>query len=55
MSMTEDEELRESVELGPTGTVSGVAAVYNRYRYADEMAGAVAKWEDHLRSLTRSV
>jgi len=38
-----------------TGTVSGVAAVYNRYRYADEMADAVAKWEDHLWSLTRSV
>jgi integrase len=36
-----------------TGTVSGIAAVYNRYRYADEMAEAVTKWETHLRSLTR--
>lgn len=37
-----------------TGTVSGVAAVYNRYRYADEMRAAVTAWEARLQTLVAS-
>lgn len=31
-----------------TGTVSGVAAIYNRYSYQSEMRQAVDAWEHHL-------
>ena len=31
-----------------TGTVSGVAAVYNRHSYMDEMRKAVQQWETRL-------
>jgi integrase len=34
-----------------SGTVSGVAAVYNRYSYLDEMRRAVACHDDHLAKL----
>lgn len=34
-----------------SGTVSGVAAVYNRYSYLDEMRRAVAHHDDHLAKL----
>lgn len=34
-----------------TGTVSGIAAVYNRYRYWDEQKEAVAFWEAKLSRL----
>ncbi len=33
------------------GTISGVAAIYNRYRYVDEMRAAVTLWEKHLTRL----
>jgi integrase len=34
-----------------TGTISGVAAIYNRHAYTDEMREAVSKWETQLSSL----
>ena len=34
-----------------SGTVSGVAAVYNRYRYLPEMREAIDAWETRLQSL----
>jgi integrase len=34
-----------------SGTVSGVAAIYNRHAYLSEMRDAVLKWERHLDSL----
>jgi integrase len=34
-----------------TGTISGVAAIYNRFRYMDEMRAAIVLWEQHLGSL----
>ncbi len=38
----------EKVLNHKTGVISGVAAVYNRYSYADEKREAVVKWADHL-------
>ena len=35
-----------------TGTISGVAAIYNRYSYLDEMRAAVTAWEAKLQTLT---
>ena len=37
--------------LESSGIISGVAAIYNRHSYLDEMRGAVAKWEHKLRKL----
>lgn len=34
-----------------TGTISGVAATYNRYSFMPEMRQAVDRWEAHLNSL----
>jgi integrase len=34
-----------------SGTISGVAAIYNRFQYMDEMRAAIALWEQHLGSL----
>lgn len=34
-----------------TGTISGVAAIYNRHAYMDEMRAAIALWEERLASL----
>ena len=34
-----------------TGTISGVAAIYNRFQYMEEMREAVSKWEMRLASL----
>jgi integrase len=34
-----------------SGTVSGVAAIYNRHAYLDEMREAFAAWEKHLTKL----
>lgn len=35
-----------------SGTISGVAAVYNRHSYADEMRAAAQAWANYLDSLT---
>lgn len=35
------------------GTISGVAAIYNRFQYADEMRSAIGAWEAKLAMLTR--
>ncbi len=35
-----------------SGTVSGVAAIYNRYSYLDEMRAALALHDEHLAKLT---
>jgi len=35
-----------------SGTISGVAAIYNRWQYLDEMRSAVAKYEHHLQQLS---
>ncbi len=37
-----------------TGTFGGVAGVYNRYRYLDQMREALIKWNDNVRQLTIS-
>ena len=37
--------------LNHTGTISGVAAIYNRYSFQKECREAVEKWETHLASL----
>lgn len=34
-----------------TGQISGVAAVYNRYEYADEMREALDLWAEHIEDL----
>lgn len=34
-----------------TGTISGVAAIYNRYAYAEEMAQAITLWEGCLEKI----
>jgi hypothetical protein len=34
-----------------SGTISGVAAVYNRYTYLQEMRAAIALWETRLHSI----
>jgi integrase len=34
-----------------SGTISGVAAIYNRFQYMDEMRTAIALWEQHITSL----
>jgi integrase len=34
-----------------SGTISGVAAVYNRYSFMPEMREAIGKWDDHLAAL----
>lgn len=34
-----------------SGTFAGVAGVYNRFRYDDEMRAALDLWDDHLRSI----
>lgn len=34
-----------------SGTISGVAAIYNRHAYADEMRDAISQWEMRLQSL----
>jgi integrase len=35
-----------------SGTISGVAAIYNRRKYMEEMRAAVEKWDAHLSRLT---
>ena len=35
-----------------TGTIKGVAAVYNRYAYLDERRKALEKWEAHVLAIT---
>jgi integrase len=37
-----------------SGTISGVAAVYNRHQFMDEMRDAVDKWEARLTSLLKT-
>jgi len=34
-----------------TGQISGVARIYNRFNYLEEMREAVARWEQHLAAL----
>ncbi len=36
-----------------TGTISGVAAIYNRYTYLDEMRATIDAWEAKLQILSR--
>ncbi|WP_372783491.1 tyrosine-type recombinase/integrase [Phenylobacterium sp.] len=42
----------EAVLNHKTGTISGVAAVYNRYDYADEKRAALAAWGAYVERLT---
>jgi integrase len=37
-----------------SGTISGVAAVYNRFQYMDEMRHAAAAWEKRVKKLVRA-
>jgi integrase len=34
-----------------SGTISGVAAIYNRFQYAAQMRDAIEMWEKHLKKL----
>ena len=34
-----------------SGTISGVAAIYNRFSYSDEMRDAMKRWEERLAAL----
>jgi integrase len=34
-----------------SGTISGVAAIYNRFSYVDEMRDAMKRWEERLTAL----
>jgi hypothetical protein len=34
-----------------TGTLGGVAGVYNRFGYLPEMRDALESWSDHLRQI----
>jgi integrase len=36
-----------------SGTISGVAAIYNRFQYVDEMRAAVNSWEERLAAVVR--
>ena len=36
-----------------SGQISGVAAIYNRFQYQDEMREAVTKWEARLAALLK--
>ena len=36
-----------------SGTISGVAAVYNRFQYLDEMRAALEKWSEHVLALEK--
>ena len=36
-----------------SGTISGVAAVHNRFRYMDEMRAAISAWESRLDDILR--
>jgi integrase len=38
-----------------SGIVSGVAAIYNRYAYMDEMREAIQNWEKHLKRIVAPV
>lgn len=37
-----------------TGSLGGVAAIYNRYSYMDEMREAIERYEDHLAKLIKA-
>jgi integrase len=37
------------------GTISGVAAIYNRFAYLEEMRDAVAKWERKIQSIDKAL
>ena len=36
-----------------SGHKAGIAGVYNRARYTDEMRSALQRWSDHIDTLTR--
>jgi integrase len=44
--------LTEKILNHVSGTISGVAAVYNRHSYIDEMRAAISAYETHLASLS---
>jgi integrase len=37
-----------------TGTLGGVAGIYNRFQYVPEMREALARWEGHLQALLKA-
>ena len=45
----------EAVLNHRNGTIKGVAAVYNRYTYADEKRAALAAWSDRLAQIVQIV
>lgn len=47
-------EVTERLLNHVSGTISGVAAIYNRHAYMDEMREAVRQWEEHLDGLLRA-
>ena len=47
-------QVTEKILNHVSGTISGVAAVYNRHTYMDEMREAVGLWEKKLQSLLNS-
>jgi hypothetical protein len=41
----------EAVLNHKSGTIKGVAAVYNRYDYDQEKKGALLRWERHIKKI----
>lgn len=48
-------QVTEKILNHVSGTVSGVAAVYNRHSYVDEMRTAIDAYEAHVQSLTGAI
>lgn len=44
----------EKILAHSTGTISGVAAIYNRQSYMDEMRSALELWESYLAQLLKT-
>jgi integrase len=43
----------EAVLNHVSGHKAGVAGIYNRARYADEMRAALQRWADHVERITK--
>jgi len=44
----------EAVLNHVSGHKAGVAGIYNRAKYADEMRSALQRWSDHVEAITRN-
>ncbi len=46
-----DPHVVEAVLNHRSGTISGVAAIYNRYQYLDEKRAALEAWATHVEAI----